>query len=367
MGKIVTLRELLPPEPNIGARIQPQHMHWQVGRYRERLCVGPGGLGRGRIWIPEQEGEQHNLILDAFYDTTVPAYGFIGSSQYAAVGTGSTAPATTQTTLVNEVARSNTVPSGESNQLLYINPGVYDIKRVFEFTETQVGGKNLTEWGFSPTGTINSTLMTRELFRDGSNNPVVLTLATDQRLRLIYKYRVTLTPTTAQAVTVNINNIGAKTAKFLLTGRFCSSGPVLYAGFSIGASTYIATTGDLFVAETLARGSVIGSPTGFGVVVTSPDAMPLTYTHGSNNVTNRILPSSKTPTFAAAVGRSRQSNVLALSSEWNGTIKSVVLSAGNDHNALPPTVNLVFDTGQEITKDNLHKLLIANWKLTWGP
>lgn len=365
MGKIVTLRELLPPEPNIGARIQPQHMHWQIGRYKERLSAGPGGLGRGRIWIPEQEGEQHNLILNAFYDTTVPTYGFIGSSQYAAVGTGSTAPATTQTTLVNEVARSNTVPSGESNQLLYISPGVYDIKRVFEFTETQVGGKNLTEWGFSPTGTTNSTLMTRELFRDGSNNPVVLTLATDQRLRLIYKYRVTLTPTTAQAVSVNINGIGIKTAQFMLTGRLFVSTPALFGSYGIYlySTGGYAQMGDLIVCDSFAK----SASSSVSNVIASSEAAPLTYTHTIDGMSRVGSPTSKTLTFASAVGRSRQASVLATSSDWNMTIKSVMLRGSDASNTYTPTVNLVFDTGQEITKDNLHKLLIANWKLTWGP
>jgi hypothetical protein len=52
------------------------------------------------------------------------------------------------------------------------------------------------------------------------------------------------------------------------------------------------------------------------------------------------------------------------------TIKSVILN-GNLENATSsdscPTVNLVFDNGQEFTKDSLHKLLIAYWQVTWGP
>jgi hypothetical protein len=103
----IVVRPILPPPLEIGARIRPQWLHWQVGRYREKLSFGPGGEGKARIWVPEREGEQHNLILNQFYDTLIPQYGFIGSSQYAAVGTGSTAPDPTQTQLANEIGTSS--------------------------------------------------------------------------------------------------------------------------------------------------------------------------------------------------------------------------------------------------------------------
>jgi hypothetical protein len=163
---------ILPPPLEIGARIQPQWLHWQVGRYREKLSFGPGGEGKAKIWVPEREGEQHNLILTQFYDSLIPQYGFVGSSQFAAVGTGSTAPDPSQTQLANEIGtsssprRTNFVPAGSSNEIEALATyGEYNIRRVFEFTEAQVGGLNLTEWGFSPVGSYNGPLMTRELFQ----------------------------------------------------------------------------------------------------------------------------------------------------------------------------------------------------------
>jgi hypothetical protein len=223
MGRIIvpriSVRHLLPPEPEITVRLQPQHLHWQVGRYKERLVSGPGGLGRGRIWVPEKEGEQHNLVLTQTYDTLIPLHGFVELTRYAVVGTGSTTPDPSQTGLVNEVARTNadTSPPLSGNHEPVNGQAV--VTRVREFTEAQVGGRNLTEWGFSPVGTPGNNLMCRELFRDGLGNPVVLTLATDQRLRLIYKHSFSYTPVigTAQDVSVNINGIGVKTAKLFLS------------------------------------------------------------------------------------------------------------------------------------------------------
>jgi len=52
------------------------------------------------------------------------------------------------------------------------------------------------------------------------------------------------------------------------------------------------------------------------------------------------------------------------------TIRSVILNGNlqtSDHTRTSPTINLVFDAGQEFAKDNLHRLLIAYWQVTWGP
>ena len=365
MSKIIVprivVRPLLPPKgPKIGVRVQPQYLHWQGGRYKERLTSGPGGLGRGRIWVPEREGEQHNLILDRFYDSLIPVYGFIGSSQYAAVGTGSAAPDPTQTGLQNEVARTNAVPSGEANAIEPLpDYGVYDIKRVYEFTEAQVGGQNLTEWGFGPTSSASSGTMNRELFRDGSGNPIVLTLDTDQRLRLIYRYRITLSPSTPQDVTVNIGGEGPgpRTAKFVLTARNVN-GYYPYAGLVVYGP---GRGGDLMVCEAHARGVLIGTNGGF--IAPSSNAAPLDYLHTMNNIGGLASPDYKSPSFQAVVGRSRRSSILANPNEFNMTIRSVVIASAE----AVPTVNLVFDSGQEFTKDNLHKLFIGYWEIVWGP
>jgi len=368
----IVVRPILPPPLEIGARIRPQWLHWQVGRYREKLSFGPGGKGKADIWVPEREGEQHNLILTQFYDSLIPQYGFIGPSQYAAVGTGSTAPAPTQTQLANEIGtsssprRTNSVPSGESNGIEALATyGEYNIRRVFEFTEAQVGGLNLTEWGFSPVSSYNGPLMTRELFRDGLGNPIVLTLATDQRLRLIYRYKITLSPTSAQNVSVNIggDGPGIRTAKFLLTGM-CEA----YATYIDHDGIRIAGTqnrmGDLLVAEVLAQGSEF---TSVGNMVPSSNAAPLQYIHSVQSLSGVASPYGKSLTFATPSGRRRQASVLLQPSEFVMTIKSVVLQAASAFNAYTPTVNLTFDNGQELTKDNLHKLLIAYWQITGHP
>jgi hypothetical protein len=370
----IVVRPILPPPLEIGARIQPQWLHWQVGRYREKLSFGPGGEGRAKIWIPEREGEQHNLILTQFYDSLIPQHGFIGSSQYAAVGTGSAAPDPNQTQLANEIGtssnprRTNFVPSGESNEIEALATyGEYNIRRVYEFTEAQVGGLNLTEWGFSPVSSRNGPLMTRELFRDGSGNPVVLTLATDQRLRLIYRYKVTVSPTSPQNVSVNIggDGPGVRTAKFTLTGIFAVFiPPTFYRGIRLtNEGGYNRRRGSLLVLDAFVRAA---TDTGLGMVGVVSEAVPLNYEVSSSRVYADSF--AKRLSYEAPVGRSRRASVLLQASDYPITIKSVFISGYVDRNVdQVPTCNLVFDDGQEFTKDNLHKLLIAYWQVTWGP
>lgn len=380
MGRIITTLDqilrakvrLLENPPRMGARVEGGYLHWQVGRYREKLFrVGPGGVGRKQIWVPEFEAEQHNLVLNQAYDSLIPQHGLVPLNRYAAVGTGSTAPAPTQTGLVNEVARTGTVPGGESDQVLYISPGVYDIRRVKEFTEAQVGGRNLTEWGFSPVSSAGNNLMCRELFRDGNGNPVVLTLDADQRLRLIYTLRITLTPVTPQAVTVNIAGVGTRTGQFMLTGHLSTRtdtggfitidhGGIAFNSFSEGDRR-----GDLLALSVFAAGSRLGyTPDLF----LSSNAAPLTYLHTTAMLGGNAAPNFKQLSYLPPSGRSRSAYVLVANTEWVFTFRSICLRAttSNSH-YYTPTINLVLDFGQEFTKDNLNKLLIGNWVLTWGP
>ncbi len=261
------------------------------------------------------------------------------------------------------------MPAGESNAIEALATyGEYNIRRVLEFTEAQVGGLNLTEWGFGPTNARNGPLMTRELFRDGLGNPIVLTLDADQRLRLIYRYKVALSPTSPQNVSVNIggNGPGIRTAKFLLTGAYLlspSDAPQTHDGIPLPTGPQ-SRVGDLLVAEVLAQGAHINS---IGHLVLSSNAAPLQYIHSTIDVGGVSSPFYKALTFGTPSGRSRQASVLLQTSEFIMTIRSVVLRAGWRSNSYLPTINLVFDAGQEFAKNSLHKLLIAYWQITWEP
>lgn len=337
----IAVRPLLPPPPTFSARLQPQHLHWQVGRYKERLTSGPGGLGREKIWVVEKEAEQHNLILNQTYDSLMAQYDLLSLARYAVVGTGSTPPDPTQTGLVSEVARQD---YGSLLPHALVSDHVYDISATIEFPETKVGGRNLTEWGFSPVSTPGNNLMVRELFRDGSSNPVVLTLATDQRLRLIYKYRVSFLPNTAQDVSININGLGVKTGRFILVrGVYPDFYNLLemMREFMAGVSVKFRVL-STFLLLNPSDASSYNDPHSFSISYQ-------TYTSGSR--TRKTQPLT-IPNTAANV-------------TWATFGLGQYFGPDNVNNQV--IARFVFNSGQEFTKNDQYKITIGEWVLTWGP
>jgi hypothetical protein len=299
--------------------------------------------------VPEQEGEQHNLILDQAYDTLIAQYGIIGLVSQAVVGTGSTPPAATQTGLTNEVSRTgNVAPSYSQYQLTRIADGVADILAAREFTEAQVGGQNLTEWGFSPAGAAGPNLMCRELFRDGSNNPVVLTLASDQHLRLLYKMRITVGPVTPQNASINISGIGVLTGKVVMRKVEDSWGDQFL---------------DINTTDRFAKQADISGGTGGGNVIIGESGInPSTYYNDTNVWWGNI---AKGIGYQAYVANSRQRKSQPVL--WNPSEANITIYGGGLGIWAKPAVILRFDPGQEFTKTNLYKLQFGEWTLTWGP
>lgn len=350
--QVVRVRPLLPPPPRAGVRLQPQHLHWQLGRYVEDLSFGPGGRGRRRRWVVDMEAEQHNIVLNNAYEL-MPVHGITFLTRYAVVGTGSTPPSPNQLALANEVKRANRDDSGNTNTFSYtrVANGVYEQTVVREFLETEVGNLNLTEWGFSPVSTAGGNLMSRELFRDGNGNPIVITPDSDQRLRLVYKTRITLSPVVAVPASIDISGLGVRTGKYVLTLSTNAAG----------------SYPDLVVCELAMTGSVInsgGSPiTAYRNIYLHSVALSTNYT---DTTTNSIgLLGQKWPDLQAYVANTRQratNSVTFLSSEANGTVRTIGFG--------PPAgggFRFVLDAGQEFTKTNLYKLTIGPFVITWGP
>lgn len=129
-----------------------------------------------------------NVGLDGWYNT--PAFNYWS---YAAVGTGSNAPANTDTTLQAEI------PTPTSNRT-NANGGIADVigyaagppeyvslKKTYLFVEAQANG-NLTEFGvFSASSA--GTMWSRQLFKDGTGTPTVVVKTASDQLRITYEMR----------------------------------------------------------------------------------------------------------------------------------------------------------------------------------
>ncbi|MCS7226849.1 MAG: hypothetical protein NZ821_07660 [Gloeomargarita sp. SKYB31] len=364
----IVIRPLMPPPPRMGARYQPHYLYWQVGRYKERLVSGPAGLGRGRIWVPELEGEQHNLVLNQTYDSLIAQHGFIAMNRVAVVGTGSTPPSPTQTGLVNEVGRTIEDQTGNTSgtrTITRVSDGVYEIAVVREFTEAQVGNRNLTEWGFSPSTSAGGNLSTRELFRDGNGDPIVITPASDQRLRLIYKTRLTITPTTPQNVSIDISGLGVFTGQFTLNR---ATHP------DYGTDVWYTDMADLGFVDMFSYGKV-------NVRVGQADLPiihhPIVATFTPNYTTFRSWYSFGTsgegfiPSFweiqdYVPNSRQRKSAITIFpTARFNDTWRGIAVWTPAGASEWGATAQFVWSSS--FTKTDIYKVVINEWTLTWGP
>lgn len=339
---VVRVRPLVPPAPHFHSRLQPQHLHWQLGHYVEDLSFGPGGRGRRKRWVVDAEAEQHNLILTQTYDVLMFGTGGIGwmdLARYAVVGTGSTPPDPSQTGLVSEVARTivDQYNNTGTRTLTRLANGVYRISVVREFTEAQVGSRNLTEWGFSPSGTTGGNLMCRELFRDGSGNPIVITPDSDQRLRLIYAFSISFSPLQAPA-SITIDGLGTFTGTAYVRGGNPNSTD------TSDAMLFLRVTANS--ANSIYVGLLSAPYTGayFGTASTTSVPLP---NNGLNNITRGRT--TVPVTFATNQG--------------NVTAYGLAISAYGEGAGFL----LAFGSGQSFTKTNQYKLTIGSWTFTWGP
>jgi len=339
-ARSLIIRELTPPPPMIHVRQEPHEMFWQI-------------LDRhGRV-VREADSPIHNLVLNQGRDTLVAQYGFTQQSRYAVVGQAPGVPQPTDTGMTVEQARTDFVPSGESDTVTRVSPGVYNVRRVKQFTAAQVGNKNLTHWGFSGSATPGNNLMCLEQFKDSSGNPITLTPDADQQLRLIYISRITVGPVVATPGSINIVNIGNRTGKFVALGD------------GEGYTANLANS-DIGMLDKIASGGLFGSSGntsqwGFWL---RPNPFTLDY---NNNTVEYATGSIKTPSIAAYTPGSKQrliNELIFTSNEANFTIRAMGF-AWHFVNPRGYAFGFVFDPGQEFTKTNLYELRLTGWGVSW--
>lgn len=193
------------------------HLHGELrGRVAWELRNADGSLAAS--------GEQSNLILNRGLDVfgtdanhTFASTSTPNSNTYfsywrraLAVGTGSTAPAATQTNLVAETHRSNS--DGGFNAENVDTYGVAGGLLTGTFKHTRVitfsGAYNLTEFGFSDDTAANGQLVIRELFRDGGGTPTPLSVQSGQQLKMTHTFYLTVPFAAGLAASFTLTNVG---------------------------------------------------------------------------------------------------------------------------------------------------------------
>lgn len=170
-----------------------------------KLQVGLTGHFALNIYNPEtgehRQYEFDNIITNGGMDRLGSASGSIGSViNYVQVGTGSTAPAVTNSSLANYLV-------GTSRSLNYsVSYGgspTFHTEGIFTWQFDQgVAAGNLSEIGVG--WALNGSLFSRALILDGNGNPTTITVTSIEFLTVTYKLRM-YPPTTDVTGTITLD------------------------------------------------------------------------------------------------------------------------------------------------------------------
>jgi hypothetical protein len=174
---------------------------------------------------------------------------------------------------------------------------------------------------------------------------VVITPESDQRLRLIYTYQFSIGPVEAVPSSINITGLGTFLGKYVLT---------------ISQGGGWATHPDLDTIQAVITGSddfIYSS----GYIYLSSVRFPAVYSDTSSFASLGYKWPGLQPYVLGS--RTRRTNpVTFLTSEANGEIATIGLGPYSGGG-----FRFVLDPGYDIVKDNLHKLTLGPFTVTWSP
>lgn len=275
----------------------------------------------GNVAVDRPEAD--NLILNQGLDylgSRKTHWGNIGA--YCVLGSGTTAPAYTDTGLVSEIVRTNTTLEAGTGVTDNIGTRTRTIQRTYDFP-AETSGQNYAELGLSHSGSVTSNLSTRALIDGGT-----VAVATGQQARVVYKVIVTLG---ANAVATPASSTGW-TAGLQGTSAFCSFDymeRINYAGWANHSMLMLCTNPTI---PTFGTNYSTGGGEG-----TSTSNEFLAYTYGTYKSTRKS-------TWGLAAG--------------NGTWRALAMWSAPEQAWV-----WVFDNAQ--TKDDEHTLVVT-WSMTYG-
>lgn len=218
------------------------------GYYRFEVRRPDGSLRVNTDWIK-------NIITDVGLDQL--GKGLI--AQYCSVGSGSTAPATTDSTLVTRIATTTVAPSESATAQAtapYYGSKIY----TFAFAQGAAAG-NLSEVGVG-WGSTGNNLFSRALITP------TITVLSDEILTVVYQVRVYV-PTADVTGTVSI---GGTSRDFVVRAANCTSSD-MFSGWGVvnlssaaspngGVGYFSATSTNRVWSSTAVLGAITGSVTG---------------------------------------------------------------------------------------------------------
>lgn len=259
-----------------------------------------------------------------------------GMRSYCAVGTGSGAPAFTNTTLGNEVQRTtsnggfptsfNDSVTTSGDTLIYKSYVV----RHFVFSNPY----NLTEYGFFDTSS-GGNVTIRELFRDSGNNPIQISVLENKQLKL--EHEITLK---VERTLVNSSFVFTE----LDQGRVPTGNNITVNTQERVFGTSASIFSDLLAPNSSTTLLYVNTP---GQSIGINDSVSVTVV-GSMSVQPYSLGSRK-----------REKQTTLTTSSGNATFYGLAFSGGTSG------YKIIFTSPTSLTKDNIHELEIT-FRVRWA-
>jgi len=246
------------------------HINTKVALSGEyRLVINRGGLEIDTGWFK-------NLILNQGLDQLGSDNAVLAG--YARVGTGTSTPLVTNTTLDNQIAYSQQYPADTT----IVNSGSpsYTTLSTFKYVFSQgdvVGNISEVGVGWATTG---ATLFSRALIVDGIGNPTTITLTSIDQLTIYYRLNASQ-PTTDTTSSVVISSTSYPyTIRTAQAASFCYSSVTFGYGYGftkLGSVLVYGSDAALGPISGTLSGTPIANSGNSGFTFTYPTYTPSTY------------------------------------------------------------------------------------------
>lgn len=148
-----------------------------------------------------------NIILDQGLDFFGGIHGRGWMNSYCVIGTGSSVPSYSQTSLDNPVAISTGTDTLRDYSAPVSSDGMWSIWEEKKYTFPDLGAVTITELGLACSGTLEShILMTRALIKDYLGNPEPIEVKEGDVVTIQYKIHKTMNSNSDTPIVVNVQD-----------------------------------------------------------------------------------------------------------------------------------------------------------------
>lgn len=322
---------------------------WLPQGYQEALIEGPRIGLKGIVEnvlvlnrdgsVAYETGPFANVITNGGLDLVCSAHHLANVFTHCRVGTGSAAPAITDTGLQTQVAATATYLPGPGNcGTTWLNAWTLQMRRTYDFALGAVVG-NMAELAFANAAT--GQVFSRVLIHSGGV-PTVVAVTASQQLRVIYTLTTALAPSVATAATVTITGTGWGVTPGIHAIQNTAGTSALSHVVEDGTSTSL-----------VAQGEGALEPVRAGTAFISPSALALAAVGSTvnRNVTGHFSPARTLEPYTAGTFF-REVHLGAGLASANATHRSCGLGGATSH-----SYAFVFDADR--TKVNTHTLSLT--------